>query len=238
MGFISKILIPLKIYLIQDPGIDWNNFSVYYSHNTLEGRKITYICRNHSSCGYMLTKLEPSDGAADIVYWNQIQHCNIPSKRGLSAQLSKELEDLYLKGYRTYQQILLRRIELKQEDLPKGKILYALSKLRKKYERAPILTIGELKEADTETMAPILISEEDIDKPYVFSSEYPDSPGESRFRLLFSSKRLLRLAKCTENLHIDATYKITWNGFPLLIVGGSDANRVFFLHSTKMIAAA
>ena len=49
---------------------------------------------------------------------------------------------------------MLRRIELKQEDdLPKGKILYALSKLRKRHERAPIVTIGELKEADAEIIA-------------------------------------------------------------------------------------
>ena len=114
-----------------------------------------------------------------------------------------------MERFKIYQQITLRRIELKQEDdLLKGKILYALSKLRKRHERAPIVTIGELKEADAEIIAHFVISNDDIDNQFVFASKYPHNKGDGRFRQLFFSKRLLKLATISENLHIDATYKI------------------------------
>ena len=118
-------------------------------------------------------------------------------------------------------------MELKQVDVPKGKIMYALSKLRKKHETAPILTIGQLKEATQSIEAPNHIPDDMEDECFAFAADFLDVPGQSTFRILFASKRLLSLAVKNSNIHIDATYKLNWFGFPLLIVGGSDKNRVF-----------
>ena len=42
-----------------------------------------------------------------------------------------------------------------------------------------------------------------------------------------STKRLLHLASLSRALHADATYKLVWEGFPVLIVGVSDKNKIF-----------
>jgi hypothetical protein len=48
-----------------------------------------------------------------------------------------------------------------------------------------------------------------------------------QFRILVSTKRLLKLIKKTHVLQTDATYKLTWHGFSVIIVGFSDKNRTF-----------
>ena len=50
---------------------------------------------------------------------------------------------------------------------------------------------------------------------------------EENFRIVVTTKRLLRLATEARVLQADTTYKLNWHGFPVLIVGFSDANRVF-----------
>ena len=45
--------------------------------------------------------------------------------------------------------------------------------------------------------------------------------------ILFTTKELFQQIKSTTYLQVDATYKITWNGLPLLIFGSTDENRHF-----------
>ena len=46
-------------------------------------------------------------------------------------------------------------------------------------------------------------------------------------RLAISTKYLLELARDTEILHTDATYKLIWQGFPVLVIGKADKVRKF-----------
>ena len=77
------------------------------------------------------------------------------------------------------------------------------------------------------------------DEPYVISYQIDyndefdddkdvDADDESQFRFVDATRRLLRIAshKAT-HLMADATYKCNWNGFPVLIIGTSDANKTF-----------
>jgi hypothetical protein len=48
-----------------------------------------------------------------------------------------------------------------------------------------------------------------------------------KFRVFISSKRLLQMASKANVIQTDATYKLIWNGFPVIIIGTSDMNNVF-----------
>lgn len=70
----------------------------------------------------------------------------------------------------------------------------------------------------------------DEDKPFVvkFERSPPNDPRRV-FRYFVSTIRLLRMASQANVLHADATYKITTEKLPLVVVGCSDANGQFHL---------
>jgi hypothetical protein len=47
------------------------------------------------------------------------------------------------------------------------------------------------------------------------------------FRLFLTTKRLLLCATKSDLLATDATYKLMWQGFPLLLCGTIDKNKAF-----------
>jgi len=49
----------------------------------------------------------------------------------------------------------------------------------------------------------------------------------NKFRFFMSTKRLLKIASTSTNLHADATYKSIWQGFSVLVVETSDYGRKF-----------
>jgi hypothetical protein len=44
----------------------------------------------------------------------------------------------------------------------------------------------------------------------------------NKFRFFITTKRLLQIASRSKKIHADATYKLVWQGFPVLIVGTTD----------------
>ena len=73
---------------------------------------------------------------------------------------------------------------------------------------------------------------ENEDEPYVCAyyvtdEEFADDVDalyEINFtiRIFFTTKRLLKFALTAVNMHADATYKLIWQGFPVLMVGTTD----------------
>ena len=51
--------------------------------------------------------------------------------------------------------------------------------------------------------------------------------ADQELRIVLSTRRLLSIFKKSRMLQADATYKLLWNGFPVLLVGTSDSIRVF-----------
>jgi hypothetical protein len=71
-----------------------------------------------------------------------------------------------------------------------------------------------------------------LDEAYVIGFEAPDSSGSDgvpKFRIVLSSQRLLHHIppQNLTQIQADATYKLIWQGFPVLVVGSSDANKMF-----------
>ncbi|CAF5175734.1 unnamed protein product, partial [Rotaria magnacalcarata] len=53
--------------------------------------------------------------------------------------------------------------------------------------------------------------------------------NENKFRFFITIKRLLQTASISKKIHADATYKLVWQGFPVLIIGATDLDRHFHL---------
>jgi hypothetical protein len=54
-----------------------------------------------------------------------------------------------------------------------------------------------------------------------------EDDGGNKFRIFISSVRLLNIASMSSHIHTHATYKLVWQGFPVLIVGTTDLNKAF-----------
>ena len=90
---------------------------------------------------------------------------------------------------------------------------------------------------------------EDEDKPFIIKyqirvdeSDVVDGPElpEEQFRIAISTKRLLRLAGKQDDgtreftLQVDSTYKLVWNGFPVLVFGFTDLDTEMCFRNTEM----
>lgn len=68
----------------------------------------------------------------------------------------------------------------------------------------------------------------DIDECFVVNYAHGRKPkGELWFHFAVSTPRLLRYCIGLEKLCIDATYKLNWNGYPLIIMGTTDMQKRF-----------
>ena len=131
---------------------------------------------------------------------------------------------------------LSRNETLTEEQVPLKKDLYNfLQTLRNKVNGQPHMHLGELA---SWCLDHNLLPEESLmDQPFVvdYNVFFPDDEerrGDFEhgdiFRFFITTRRLIQFSlKGKVILHTDATYKINWNGYPLLVVGTSDLNRAF-----------
>ncbi|CAF3559016.1 unnamed protein product [Rotaria socialis] len=56
-----------------------------------------------------------------------------------------------------------------------------------------------------------------------------EEKDDNKFRILISSLHLLNIISMSSHLCSDATYKLVWQSFPVLIVGTTDFNKAFHL---------
>ena len=60
---------------------------------------------------------------------------------------------------------------------------------------------------------------------HVFAKSF--NTDEQDLKVVLSTRRLLANMKKTNLIQADGTFKITWQGYPVLIVGATDSNRLF-----------
>ena len=56
------------------------------------------------------------------------------------------------------------------------------------------------------------------------------------FRIFITTRRLIELSTKFSILQTDGTYKLLWQGFPVLLLGSSDANRVFHTVGVSVVS--
>lgn len=92
-----------------------------------------------------------------------------------------------------------------------------------KKEQNPIVNIGDLENwCKLNQTIP-----DDPHQPFVVASQC--DADQQVARLLVSTKNLLEQTAKGDHLHADGTYKNIWEGFPVLVVGTTDAKRRFIL---------
>jgi hypothetical protein len=68
---------------------------------------------------------------------------------------------------------------------------------------------------------------EDLHIPFVAQYELETEEEESIFRFFITSRYLMSICANSYKIHADATYKLLWQGFPVLIVGTTDMDKHF-----------
>ncbi|CAF1449502.1 unnamed protein product [Adineta ricciae] len=217
-----------------------NQWSKYYTNYTEEGRKVYYRCKKAKRHGPQCTAgtylLYHADSDKVTIYETETEHQHHQDEvRGIDESVRKVIEDLFNDGIKK-PKLILRALESRKVKVPTSIQLnnYLVYYRKKKYGSHKI-SLGELEEwcKNNETV-PV-----DENQSFVVfykilynNDEYEDDEDIEddtcdKFRFFISSLRLLNIASTSQHIHADATYKLVWQGFPVLIVGTTDLNKVF-----------
>ena len=187
-----------------------------------------------------------SDSQQVVLYETEAKHeFHNAEKHGLSSQVFQEIEKIYNSGVTKPSSIVIQlRNENCQQMPTRRQIYFALVKIKfQKYGQVNI-SLSQLKELlDNHSDVPDdynagFVVKYEIGKPEVSFlpiSENDEADGDEKskndslpsFRFLWTTKRLLKYACNNDFICIDATYKLIWLGFPVMLVGGVDKKRQF-----------
>ncbi|CAF3436616.1 unnamed protein product [Rotaria socialis] len=202
-----------------------NQWGHYFTNYTKDGKK-AYYRRNKvryrtTQCSARICLFYDANND-DVVLFRSDEihtHQNIKTISKISIEIKTEINKL---------------IEFKLK--PKA-ILESLHGQRR-YGQS-IISLGQLEqwcidcnllpENDDEafvTSYEFMYDEEEDDDDVNNTINDPDE-NNAKFRIFISTKRLLKLALNATKIHADATYRLIWQGFPVLIVGTTGLGRLF-----------
>ena len=94
--------------------------------------------------------------------------------------------------------------------------------LRRKLLGPPTISYGELRDWCVQAQA----EPDDSDKAYVVHHDVDRE--QQKVSVMLTTRSLLIAAAASDVIHVDATYKLNWQGYPVLISGVTDAASQFF----------
>lgn len=104
-----------------------------------------------------------------------------------------------------------------------------IASLKKKKVKGQVFELGDLEQI-LEELHHIPESDNEAFVVDYELSEESEADGHAVFRFFIYSKKLLRMTlEHGKHLHSDTTYKLVWEGFPVLIVGTTDKDRYFHM---------
>ena len=193
---------------------------------TTDGKKVYYRCTEGADCSAEIFLLYRStDEGVSLYETGHHIHTRQQHKRGIPFETKETINSMFRDGVQKPRAILVGLRNRGVDALPSKTQLanYLATMKNKEYGRHSI-SLGELSDwAESRRQVPE--AEDDV---FVcgFECDYEEYEA-SKFRICLSTKRLLKLGAKTKNVHADATYKLIWQGYPVLIVGYSDADRKF-----------
>lgn len=104
----------------------------------------------------------------------------------------------------------------------KRQIEYLLRKFRNA-EVPPMVKLGDLNEWCEQNSTPPL----DVNQAFVIDSKFSSHEEDLSFGFTISTLALLKKLSDQETICVDATYKLNWHGFPLVVVGTVDRAKRF-----------
>lgn len=201
------------------------------TNNTESGNKKYYRCTKVKSrglqCNAGLCMHFDSTCDSIYIYRSSNEHnCNtIETKAGtqLTEEVKHEIDTLF--KLKLKPNLIHETVSANHKGNPPSKtqIKNYVSSLKTKLYGRGTINVGELRIWCSENS---MIPEID-DTPFIVSHEIAED-GQS-FRIFVSSKTLLKLAINCQTINADATYKMIWQGYPVLVVGTTDKDRHFHL---------
>lgn len=230
----TKDWIFLKQFSNEEDALNFVNSECIWSRNytraTEDGQKRFYRCnkvkRRGPQCDAELYLLFVIDDDKVNVYQTASEHnhsaIGTRDTYGIHENTKEEIKKLFNLRLKP-KAILSELAKIEGIHLPSKRQLYNyLSDLRAQKFGKSGICLGELEQWIFKRTA---IPEDDNE---VFVISYHVIEGDQpSFRFNLSTKTLLKTILCTELIQTDATYKLIWQGFPVLIVGTTDKNRRF-----------
>lgn len=212
-----------------------NCWGYYYENKTEAGTKITYRCNfvkyRGQQCAAAIYLLYDSTNHSVHLYRTDSPHNhddeNIKSNavNKISGPIESEIRTMYNIGMKP-KAILYNLVRKGFSPPKKEKLVTFLATLRKEKFGSEKLHYGTLeqwlKDSSNEP--------EDENEPFILAYGIDlneEKVVDSKFRFFVSTKTLIRNAIDVERLHTDATYKLNWQGYPVLLIGMTDSNRKF-----------
>lgn len=202
-----------------------------FTHTTEEGKKQYYRCNKVKyrgpQCAAQIYLLFESNSDAVLLYRRSSDHDHeiIGTKNdyGITQETKDEINKLYALHLKP-KAILARLSEINGIKVPSKKQLNNYLSDRRRVVYGPsTISLGELEQwLINKSEIP-----EDDNEPYVIYYYVYEEDDNTTFRFAIGTKSLLKLATLATNLHADATYKLTWQGFPVLVVGTTDKAKRF-----------
>lgn len=214
-------------------------FALHKNHDLKIGQKFHFRCKNVPSdcrpwCDRQYVIFLPSDRLECIVQHNNAQHNCHQLMKGKKKRMSEKLKNfifgIFEKGTHSISSVLAHISEAmnKNDKFPadnmpnKRQIEYLLGKYRNS-EVKPLFEVGDLMNwCEAHSIFP-----ENDDEVFVISHECSSLSEAMNFRFVLSTPEMLMKAKKFEIVCIDATYKLNWHGFPLIVLGTVDRLKRF-----------
>lgn len=206
-------------------------WSYHYSNQSRAGKRVTYRCnqmkfrgKQCESAVYLLyDAFSPRVGFFRSISLHTHNDDNAVDK--ITGQLADKIKLMYELNVKP-KMILYKLLREGFKAPTKSKLYSFLGKLRKEKFGQCRIDYATLEKWLSENIDPPVEQNEPFIVDY-FVAVNEINTAESVFRFLVSSKYLLQKAADVDKLHADATYKLVWQGQPVLLVGTTDSDRHF-----------
>lgn len=203
------------------------------------GLKFYYRCKlvpkqRNQWCGKRYTLYLPSNNKKMLLLRNQFEHDHDKVLDGTTRPPSDEIEEFILDLFKcgtTKISDVIRNLDyardkkglFQSENNPGTRqIEYMLKKFRKT-EAPPMIKLGDMINwCNLHNQFP-----SDVNDAFVFASDFSTFGDNLSFRFAFSTPLLLEMLSHCTTICIDATYKLNWLGFPLVVLGTVDRAKHF-----------
>lgn len=207
-----------------------NTWSKYYQTSSSAGERRTYRCKkvkySSEQCSASLYLLFKSN-SDNVVLFRAVNEHDHDQKLTRIFEMDLTIKDEIV---RLYQLGITKPMQIKGALMRKGleppnatHLTSLLKKLRDQVYGGNNISLTAL-DAWLEENSTIPIEKTD---PFVVHKEISLNENAPYFRFFVSSKQLLHAAINADKVHADATYKLIWQGFPVLQVGTTDMHRQF-----------
>lgn len=219
--------------------ISASGFVLHNHHDLKCGQKFHFRCKNVPSdrkpwCDRQYVLYLPSDSPDYLVQHNNMEHNCHELMKNVKKRISPEMQEfifgIFDKGTTRTNSVLAyvkeeigKNQDFSAETLPnKRQIEYLLYKYRNTKVQ-PLFQVGDLMAwCEANSVFP-----QDDNQVFVIASECSSLEAAMSFRFMLSTPEMLRRARNFETVCIDATYKLNYHGFPLIVFGTVDRLKRF-----------